>query len=185
MKRNPKILLREKTVLLVIDIQERILPVILDYERVVENTLKLINGFKILGLPIFYTEQYPKGLGPTESTIKAALGRDEAIQKMTFSCYGAGNLFADLKKGGKEQVVVCGIESHVCVLQTVMDLLENDFQVHVASDAVSSRRKSDYETALRRMDKNGAEITLSESVLFELLDICGTDEFKAISKLVK
>ena len=185
MKRNAKILNREKTVLLVIDIQERILPVILEHERVVENTLKLINGFKIMNLPVFYTEQYPEGLGSTETKIKSALEGKEAIQKMTFSCYGAGSLFDDLVKGGAEQIVVCGIESHVCVLQTVMDLLENGFQVHVASDAVSSRRKFDYETSLKRMDKNGAEITLTESVLFELLDVCGTAEFKAISKLVK
>lgn len=183
--RHPKILNREKTALLVIDIQERILPVILEYERVVDNSLKLINGFKILNLPIYYTEQYPKGLGVTETKIKSALESAEAIQKMTFSCYGAGNLFGVLKNGGIEQVVVCGIESHVCVLQTVLDLLAHSFQVHLVSDAVSSRRKFDYEIALRRMENNGAEITLTESALFELLNICGTDEFKAISKLVK
>jgi len=152
---------------------------------VVENALKLINGFKILSVPIFFTEQYPKGLGPTESKIKAALGNDEAIQKMSFSCYGAGNFFDELKSRNTEQVVVCGIESHVCVIQTVLDLIANGFHVHVAADAVSSRRKFDYETALRRMENNGAEITLTESILFEMLNVCGTEEFKAISKLVK
>lgn len=185
MNRHPKILQIEKTALLVIDIQERILPAIFEYERVVENALKLINGFKILKVPIYFTEQYPKGLGPTESKIKSALEEKEAIQKMTFSCYGAGNLFVEMKNKGIEQVVVCGIESHVCVLQTVMDLLAQDFQVHLAADAVSSRRKFDYEIALRRMESNGAEVTLTESVLFELLNICGTDEFKAVSKLIK
>src|SRR5574340_82062 len=164
MNRHPKILNREKTALLVIDIQERILPVILEYQRVVDNSIKLINGFKILNLPIYYTEQYPKGLGPTEPKIKSALEQTEAIQKMTFSCCGAGNLFNDLKDKGIKQVVVCGIESHVCVLQTVLDLLANDLQVHVVSDAVSSRRKFDYGIALRRMENNGAEITLTESV---------------------
>lgn len=182
---HPKILQREKAALLVIDIQERILPVIFEYERVVENTLKLINGFKILSVPIYCTEQYPKGLGPTESKIKSALDSTEAIQKMTFSCNGAGDLFQDLKRKRIKQVVVCGIESHVCVLQTVLDLLAEEIQVHVAADAVSSRRKFDYEIALRRMESNGAEITLTESVLFELLNVCGTEEFKAISKLVK
>lgn len=185
MNRHPKILQREKTALLIIDIQERILPAIFEYERVVENALKLVNGFKILKIPIYFTEQYPKGLGPTEPRIKAALENSEAIQKMTFSCYGAGDLFVEMKNKGIEQVVVCGVESHVCVLQTVLDLLAQDFQVHLAADAVSSRRKFDYEIALRRMESNGAEVTLTESVLFELLNICGTDEFKAVSKLIK
>lgn len=185
MNRHPKILQRENSALLVIDIQERILPVIYEHEKVVENALKLINGFKILNVPIFFTEQYPKGLGPTESKIKAALGNDEAIQKMSFSCYGAGNLFDELKSRNTVQVVVCGIESHVCVIQTVLDLIANGFHVHVAADAVSSRRKFDYETALRRMENNGAEITLTESILFEMLNVCGSEEFKAISRLVK
>ncbi len=185
MNRHPRILQRENAALLVIDIQERILPVILESERVVENTLKLINGFKILSVPIYYTEQYPKGLGPTESKIKSSLGNAEAIQKMTFSCSGASGLFQDLKRKRIKQVIVCGVESHVCVLQTVLDLLAEEFQVHIAADAVSSRRKFDYDIALRRMESNGAEITLTESVLFELLNVCGTDEFKAISKLVK
>jgi nicotinamidase-related amidase len=185
MGRSQYILQRDNSALLVIDIQERILPVILEYERVVENTLKLINGFKILSLPIYYTEQYSKGLGPTESKIKSALENTEAIPKMTFSCSGAGDLFAELKRKKIKQVVVCGIESHVCVLQTVLDLLFEGFRVHVAADAVSSRRKFDYEISLRRMESNGAEISLTESVLFELLNVCGTDEFKAISKLVK
>jgi len=183
--RHPKILQREKTALLVIDIQEKILPVIFEHERVVENTLKLIKGFKILDVPIYFTEQYPKGLGPTESRIKLALENTQAIQKMTFSCYGAGDLFEELKQKNIQQVVVCGIESHVCVIQTVLDLLENNFQVQVAADTVSSRRKFDYETAIRRMENNGAEITLTESILFEMLNVCGTDEFKAVSKLVK
>ncbi len=185
MGRNQYILQRNSSALLIIDIQERILPVILKYERVVENTLKLINGFKILSAPIYYTEQYPKGLGSTESKIKSALDNTEAIHKMTFSCSGAGDLFQDFKRKRIKQVVVCGVESHVCVLQTVLDLLAEEFQVHVAADAVSSRRKFDYEIALRRMESNGAEITLTESVLFELLNVCGTEEFKAISKLVK
>lgn len=185
MNRHPKILQREKAALLIIDIQEKILPVIFEHERVVENALKLVNGFKILNVPIFFTEQYPKGLGPTESKIKTALGNAEAIQKISFSCYGAGNLFDKLKSLNVEQFVVCGIESHVCVMQTVLDLVANRFQVHVASDAVSSRRKFDYKMALERMEKNDAEITLTESILFEMLNVCGTDEFKSISKLVK
>lgn len=185
MKKHPKILNREKTALLVIDLQEKILPVIFEAERVVENTIKLINGFNRLNLPIFYTEQYSKGLGPTEPRVKAALGDIKPIDKMSFSCYGAENLFNSLSDKGIEQIVLCGVESHVCVLQTALDLAANNFQVHLASDCVSSRRKFDFEIALERMRSNGMEITLTESILFELLEVCGTDEFKAVSKIVK
>ena len=146
---------------------------------------KLINGCKILNVPVYCTEQYPKGLGETEPRIKTALQEVEAISKMSFSCFGAGELFSELKHKNIQQVIVSGVESHVCVQQTVLDLLANDFQVDVAADAVSSRRRLDYETALKRMRSNGAEVTATESILFELLNICGTEEFKAISKMVK
>lgn len=183
--RFDRLLTTEKSVLLVIDIQERILPVIHQHEMVVENTIKLIKGFKVLGLPIFHTEQYPKGLGPTVSAIQDELEKNEAIQKLTFSCSGATELFDKLKKQNLHQVVICGIESHVCVQQTVLDLLANGFQVNVAADAVSSRRIKDYEIALSRMTKHGAEVTTAEAIMFELLNVCGTDEFKQISRIIK
>jgi nicotinamidase-related amidase len=151
---------------------------------VIENTLKLIRGSKTLSVPIFYTEQYPKGLGETAAELKTEL-EGAAIQKMSFSCSGAGDLFDEFKEKGFTQIVVCGIESHVCVQQTVLDLLANDFQVNVAADAVSSRKDFDYNIALDRMRSNGAEVTTTESILFELLNVCGTDEFKTVSKLVK
>lgn len=184
-KRNEKILRKENSALLIIDIQKRILDVMQNPERVVANTVKLIDGFKILKTPIFYTEQYPKGLGETEATIKNALGETEAIQKLSFSCSGAGNLFNELKEKGITQIVIAGIESHVCVQQTVLDLLTNNIQVDLAADAVSSRNSFDYETALNRMRLNGAEVTTTEAILFELLEVCSTDEFKKISKIVK
>ncbi|MBN1302231.1 MAG: isochorismatase family protein [Melioribacteraceae bacterium] len=182
--RHAKILKKESTALLIIDIQQKILNVIHENERVVENTLKLIKGFKVMNLPIFYTEQYPKGLGPTVEIISGELNGN-AVHKMTFSCYGAGNLFQELINKDIKQLVVCGIESHVCVQQTVLDLIANGFQVNVAADAVSSRRNLDHITALTRMNKHGAEVTTTESALFELLDVCGTDEFRSVSKIVK
>ena len=154
-KRFEKLLTTDKTALLIIDIQERIISVINEYETVVENTIKLIKGFKALGIPIYYTEQYPKGLGPTVESIQNELEGNEAIQKLSFSCSGAGELFGELKKNGKSQVVVCGVESHVCVQQTVLDLIANDFQVNLAADAVSSRRVKDYEISLSRMRQQG------------------------------
>lgn len=185
MKKHLKLLDRNKSALLVIDIQERILPVIFESERVVQNSIILIKGFKELALPVYFTEQYPKGLGLTSALVKDALEDTKPIEKMSFSCSGAPGLFDELQNSKIEQVVLCGIESHVCVMQTALDLLANGFQVHIASDAVSSRREFDFKSALNRMQQNDAEITLTESVLFELLEVCGTEQFKAISKLVK
>lgn len=184
MKHNSIILDRTKSALLIIDIQERILGVMQQHDLVIDNTLKLIRGCKILNVPIYYTEQYPKGLGETAPQLKEEL-QNNAIQKMSFSCSGAGDLFSEFKEKGYSQIIVCGIESHVCVQQTVLDLLANDFQVDVAADAVSSRKDTDYKIALDRMRSNGAEVTTTESILFELLNVCGTDEFKFVSKLVK
>ncbi len=184
-KRFSKLLKTQKTALLIIDIQERILPVINNHQRVVDNTLKLIKGFKVMGLPIYYTEQYPKGLGPTVSSIVTELGDLKPFDKMSFSCSGAPDLFEEFKKKNLSQIVVCGIESHVCVQQTVLDLVENGFQVNLAVDAVSSRKEIDYNTSLERMRQHGSEVTTTESILFELLNVCGTPKFKEVSKIVK
>lgn len=182
--KHPLILKKETSALLIVDIQEKILPVMHSPDAVAENTIKLIKGFKVMEVPIFYTEQYPKGLGCTVPEI-ASLLDFPAIQKMSFSCCDETSIMEQLKSKKIFQVVVCGIESHVCVQQTVLDLMANDFQVDVAADAVSSRRESDYRTALERMAKAGAEITSAESILFELLRVSGTDQFRAISKIVK
>ncbi|MBE0571200.1 MAG: hydrolase [Ignavibacteriaceae bacterium] len=184
-KRFSKLLKPETAALLIIDIQERILPVINNYQMVVDNTIKLIKGFKVLGLPIYYTEQYPKGLGSTTKSILNELGDLKPFDKMSFSCSGAGELFNEFKKKNLSKIVVCGVESHVCVQQTVLDLIENGIQVNLAADAVSSRKENDYRTAVERMRDHGTEITTTESILFELLNVCGTPQFKEISKLVK
>jgi len=184
-KRFSRLLKIGTTALLVIDIQEKILPVIHNHQKILENTVKLIKGFKILGLPVYYTEQYPIGLGSTVSIIKDELVDIASVEKMSFSCSGAGSLFDVFKFNKISQIAVAGIESHVCVQQTVLDLLENDFQVNVAADSVSSRKELDHQTAIERMKVNGAEITTSESILFELLNVCGTDIFKKISNLIK
>ena len=184
MERNKIILQKDKAVLLIIDVQERIYKVMQNYENLVNNIVKLTKGSNILGIPIFYTEQYPKGLGQTIDVIKKEIN-SEAIQKDTFSSFGAPNLFDELKKQKISQVIVCGIESHVCVQQTVLDLISNGFQVNIPVNAVSSRFKTDFEAAIDRMGKHGAEITTVESVLFELLEKSGTPTFKEISKLIK
>ncbi len=185
MKKNPIILRKESTALLIIDMQERILSVIHNFESILQNTLKLLKGFKVLRLPIFFTEQYPKGLGITSKLILDELEGNNSIQKMSFSCSGAENLFVEFLQKNLTQIVVTGIETHVCVQQTVLDLLANNFQINLAADAVSSRKEFDFKIALERMRKAGAEITTTESILFELLEVCGTPEFKEISKIIK
>jgi nicotinamidase-related amidase len=183
--RHSTILKRGETALLIIDIQEKIFRVMLNPEIVIQNTLKLIEGFKILGSPIFITEQYPEGLGETESRIKEVLKDITPIQKLSFSCSGARDLFESLKYKKIKQVAVAGIETHVCAQQTALDLIANGFQVSLAADASSSRKDIDYRIALERMRTAGVIVTTTEAILFELLNVCGTDEFKKISKIVK
>ena len=182
--KNPITLDRNKTALLVIDIQERIYKAVRKHEKLIDNVLKLVKGAKLLNIPIYYTEQYPQGLGETADILKKELTGD-AVQKLSFSCFGAENLFGELTSADISQVVISGVESHVCVQQTVLDLLANNFQVNLPVNAVSSRYKIDYDTAIRRMEKHGAEITTVESVLFELLQHCKVPEFKSISSLIK
>ncbi len=183
-KRHEILLKNETTALLIVDFQERLLNVMRKKDLVKKDMLKLVKGIKVLGIPIYFTEQYPQGLGETDEEIKAEL-EGEAIQKLSFSCSGAGNLFSELKEKNISQVIVCGIESHVCVQQTALDLLANGFQVNIPANAVSSRTKIDYKTALKRMEKHGAEITTVEAILFELLNVCTTQEFKDIAKIIK
>lgn len=184
-KRHSSIVQAENTALLVIDIQDKVIRVVQDPESVIQNAVKLIEGFKILGLPVFATEQYPKGLGETEASIKNSLGDNLPFQKMSFSCIGAGNLFEILHYRKIKQVVIAGIEAHVCVQQTALDLLANGFQVFLAANACSSRKGDDYKFALERMRAKGVIVTTTEAVLFEILKISGTEDFKHISKLIK
>ena len=185
MLRHPVLLGRDRTGLLVIDIQEKILAVMSRSKLVVENAVKLIRGFKILERPIFVTEQYPDGLGNTVDPIKKALEEVEIHQKLTFSCCGIEGLTRQIRTQKIDQLVLCGIESHVCVWQTAMDLTCDGLKVSVVSDALSARTEENHEAALKRMASHGIEVTTTEMALFELLKEAGTDEFKAVSKIIK
>jgi len=185
MPRHKTILNRKNTGLLVIDIQQRINAVMKFRVRVVKNTVKLIEGFNILNVPIFITEQYRKGLGPTEKQILDALTKPAIVEKINFSCCAAIPFMKQLRSKNIKQVVVCGIETHVCVLQTCLDLLAEGFQVYLVTDAISSRRRLDHQTAIDRMQNAGVIFTTTETALFELLEQAGTPEFKQISQLVK
>lgn len=183
--RHPSLLERQHTTLLVIDIQERVNAVMRYRETVESNVVKLIRGFQLLHVPILLSEQYPKGLGHTIAPIRQALQATLPLQKMTFSCCGSDEFITGLQEKNIRQVVVVGIETHVCVLQTALDLLAHQYQVYVVRDAVSSRHDLDHQTALQRLQQAGAIITTAEAVLFELLTRADTAEFKEVSKLIK
>ena len=176
---------RELSTLLVIDVQERLLPHIEDRDNVVKHCGRIIQSAGILGVPTVCTEQYPRGLGPTVAPLRELLGDAPVREKLAFSCCGAEGLTDDLSSRGRPQIVVVGIEAHVCVQQTVLDLLGAGFAVFVAADAVSSRRALDRWAALDRMRQAGAAVTTTEAVIFEWLRVAGTAEFKQVAKLVR
>lgn len=181
--RSPELMSRDDSVLLVVDVQEKLIRVISDQQRVVWNIRRLIDGAKTLGVPILATEQYPRGLGPTVAVLAERLG---AIpEKLLFSCRGCGALFETLAQGGRPKILVVGVEAHVCVQQTVLDLLSAGFRVYVAADAVGSRYDVDYRFALQRMDSAGATLTTTEAALFEWCEVAGSPEFKQISALAR
>ena len=178
-------ILKEQTAALIIDIQERLYPHIAENELVLAASIKLIEGLKILSVPVIVTEQYKKGLGETLPQVSAAIENFEGIEKTAFSCCDEPAFMSKLKSVGKQNVIICGMETHVCVLQTCLDLLDNGYQPIVVEDAVSSRKLLDKNTAIARIRQEGAIVTSVESILFELTRAAGSDTFKAISKLVK
>jgi nicotinamidase-related amidase len=177
-----RLLDRERTTLIVVDVQEAFRPVVRKFERVANNVATLVEGAKALGVPTVITEQYPRGLGSTVPEVAEHLPKGvEPIDKVCFSAAQADGF--DL--GVRDQVLLCGIEAHVCVSQTAHDLLDGGVQVHVARDAVSSRTKENRELGLHKMEASGAIVTSVEAALFELLGAAGTPEFKAVQALVK
>ncbi len=173
------------TVLVIVDIQERLAAVMSERQRVVENCLHLIELARLQNVPILLNEQYPKGLGPTVAEIKEVLQPYQPHEKVTFSCCGMGTFADTLKATGRKKVILCGMETHVCVLQTCIDLVAKGYVVHAVSDAICSRTKENYRTALEYMRDAGAVLTCTETVLFQLLEKAGTEEFKIISKRIK
>jgi nicotinamidase-related amidase len=179
------ILKRDDALLVIVDIQERLAVAMTEKERVVTNTLHLVESAKLLGVPILITEQYSKGLGPTLPEVRNAVQSYAPIEKITFSCCGEKFFMEAVQETEKKQIILVGMETHVCVLQTCIDLLQNGYFVHVVSDAICSRTKQNYKTAIEYMRDAGAVITCTETVLFQLLVKAGTEEFKAISKRIK
>lgn len=181
--RSPELLTSENSRLLIVDMQEKLLPLIPAAEQLVHNCRRLLDGAKIVSVPAFGTEQYPKGLGHTKAELAERLG--PMPEKVCFSCVPAlGWGTAAELTDDRDQIVVAGMETHVCVLQTVLDLIAGGFRVHVPADAVASRSEMDWQIALERMASSGATITTVEAVLFEWCRQAGTPVFKEIQKLI-
>ncbi len=175
---------REKTAVLLVDVQERLMPVIDGGEELERRLAAFLEGIDILNLSMIWAEQYKKGLGPTISSI-AAVTKGAPVDKLTFSCCGAPEITEQLRRINPETVLVVGIETHVCVLQTCLDLITDGYQPVLVADCTGSRHPMDREMALRRLEQAGVVLSTVESVLFELLGRAGSDEFKAVSRIVK
>jgi len=177
---------RDQALLLVIDVQEKMMPVIHRREDVTREVVRLIRGARELGLPMRVTEQYVRGLGPTVPAVQEAMGEAYLpIEKMAFSACGEPRLMEALEATGRRQILLCGVETHVCVYQTARQLLEQGYEVHLVTDAVGSRAEGNYRLALETLGQRGAQLTSVEMALFELMVRADIPEFKAVSRLVK
>ncbi|MCP1102956.1 nicotinamidase-related amidase [Aequitasia blattaphilus] len=177
--------LKEDTMAILIDVQERLAPVMEYKEETIKESVRLIQGLKMLDVPIIPLRQYPKGLGDYVPEIAEALGDYEPSDKTTFSAYDSEEVVERIDALQKKNVILFGMETHICVQQTAIDLLAAGYNVMIAADCVTSRKWESSETAFRRMEKEGAVLTTTESILFELLREAKGDTFKQISKLIK
>ncbi len=174
-----------EAVLVVVDIQGKLAHLMFEKEILFDNVRKMIRGAQVLGIPILWAEQNPDGLGPTIRQISELIPDGKPISKLSFSCCGEDRFMQELEALRRKQVLLAGIESHVCIYQTARDLLGLDYEVHVIADAVSSRRRENREIALMRMRDMGAIITSTETVLFELLKVAEGPAFKEILDIVR
>jgi nicotinamidase-related amidase len=172
-------------ILIVVDVQGKLARIVHDSAVMIARIATLIQGAEILGLPILVTEQYPKGIGGTIEELALLVEGYPRIEKDAFSCCGEEAFMRELRAAGRTQVLLCGIETHVCVYQTGRDLLAQGFGVHLVLDAVSSRLRENKELAAAKLQALGASLTGVEMALFEMLEFSGTDSFRAISRLVR
>lgn len=175
----------EDTALVLIDVQEKLAPAMQNKERLIENLRKLVQGVQILGIPVLWAEQNPDGLGPTVPEIAELLPDQKPVRKLSFSCCGSDPFMNNLKASSRKNLLVVGIEAHVCVYQTAADLINQQFNVQVVADGVDSRTAENKQIGLEKCKAAGAGLTSTETALFELLKVAKGDKFKAIIKLVK
>lgn len=175
----------EDTILVIIDIQEKLTAAMYEREALVENALKMVRGAQILGLPILSTEQNPDGLGRTIPRIAELLQEAQPFSKLTFSCCGERPFVEELEKLGRHQILIGGIECHVCVYQSVVDLMDLGYEVEVIADMVSSRTRENKDIGLAKCEAYGAYLTSVETALFELLQVAEGEKFKKMLQVVK
>ena len=186
--RSPLLMNGDDSALVVIDLQEKLVPHVSNHEQIVWNISRLIEGAAILGVDICGTEQYPQGLGSTVEPIASLLrsqSQQSVAEKTLFSCRECGSLIEWLAESGCRNLLLCGIETHVCVTQSALDLLSQGFNIFVCVDAISARSTIDNQVALRRMESCGVMLTTTEAALFEWCERAGSENFKKISKLVQ
>lgn len=176
---------KKRSVLVLVDVQERLFPHIYDHERLLARIDLLLFAAKLLKIPVIVTEQYPKGLGPTIEVIRRAVPDVLPLTKMDFSCVPAPGFKERLASLQRDHIIVAGIETHICVTQTALELNAQGEKVFVVADATSSRRLFDAQTALQRLDRSGLTIMTAEAVVFEWLRRAGTEEFKALQPRLK
>jgi isochorismate hydrolase len=182
---NDFFLERDNSAIMIIDIQDRLARVMEEREKVIANCLHLIELSKLLHIPLLVTEQYPKGLGVTVEEIRQVLTEYKPLEKLTFSCCDDGTFPERIKRLDRRQIIIAGMETHVCILQTCIGLLRDGYAVHVVSDAVTSRKAEDKEAGIQFVRDAGAVITCTETVLFQMLKVAGTDQFRTIAKRIK
>ncbi|MFC1906044.1 hydrolase [Chloroflexota bacterium] len=175
----------ENAVLVIVDVQKKLTNVMFEKEDLCQEFVKLIKGINVMGIPIMLTEQNPKALGTTIAEIKNLIADLEPICKMSFSCLGEEEFPKRLKDLGRKQVILTGIETHVCVYQTAMDLIEAGYDVQVVNGCVSSRTLENKQLALEKMRKAGIDVTSTEIILFELLKTADSPKFKEIASIIK
>lgn len=183
--RQVKMLKRENTLAVYIDFQEKLMPAMSDRDITEDRASRLAKGLRALGIPPVVTQQYTKGLGKTVESIASAIGEFEPVEKTTFSSMRNEDFVARIRNSGRKNIIVCGVEAHICVQQTVLQLLETGYNVYVPADCISSRSKEDCLFAIARMEKAGAVISTYEALLYEILEDSRAPEFKTISAIVK
>lgn len=184
--RSPDLLSPRESLLFAVDLQERLLPHIVDHEAVIANGVCLLQAATLFEVPVAASEQYPQGLGPTVPAVAAALPDNVVrVEKLRFSGADAtGWPAAGERNDGRRQIVLIGIETHICILQTALDLLSRGYRVHVVADAVGSRRRLDHDVALARLRDSGVIVTTAESVLFEWCGTAESEQFKAMREFL-
>lgn len=176
---------RNDALLLIIDIQERLAAVMSVKDQVLRNVNHLVELCKMADIPVVVTEQYPKGLGRTVPEIRASLPVYQPVEKKTFNCCSEPLFMSEIKRHNRRKIIISGMETHICVLQTCIGLIKEGLAPHIVSDAVCSRTKQNWRRGLELMRDAGGVITCTETALFQLLGVAGTEEFKAVSKMIK